>query len=107
MKKSLLPIEAIAAKLNLPDAYYEKRSPVTAKLSLELLDAELADAQRGERRLFGRLHHNGIAGCQRRRQLPSLHQQGKIPRDDLANHADRFVARVSKVIAVHRDRFTL
>ena len=37
MKKNLLPIEAIAAKLNLPDDLYEKRSPVSAKLSLDLL----------------------------------------------------------------------
>ena len=37
MKKNLLPIEAIAAKLDLPDDLYEKRSPVSGKLSLELL----------------------------------------------------------------------
>ena len=46
MKKNLLPIEAIAAKLGLPaesapdsdPPLYEKRSPVSAKLSLALLD---------------------------------------------------------------------
>ena len=38
MKKNLLPIEAIAAKLNLPQDLYEKRSPVSAKLSLDLLE---------------------------------------------------------------------
>ena len=37
MRKNLLPIEAIAAKLDLPEDLYEKRSPVSAKLSLELL----------------------------------------------------------------------
>jgi len=36
--KKLLPIEAIAAKLNLPESLYERRSPVTAKLSLDLLN---------------------------------------------------------------------
>jgi formate--tetrahydrofolate ligase len=36
--KELLRIEAIAAKLNLPESLYERRSPVTAKLSLDLLD---------------------------------------------------------------------
>ncbi len=36
--KHLLPIEAVAAKLNLPDSLYERRSPVTAKLSLDLLN---------------------------------------------------------------------
>jgi formate--tetrahydrofolate ligase len=34
----LLPIETIASKLNLPPELYEKRSPVSAKLSLDLLD---------------------------------------------------------------------
>ena len=37
MNKNLLPIEAVAAKLDLPDDLYEKRSPVSAKLSLKLL----------------------------------------------------------------------
>jgi formate--tetrahydrofolate ligase len=35
--KNLLPIEAIAAKLDLPENLYEKRSPVSAKLNLDLL----------------------------------------------------------------------
>ncbi len=35
--KTLLPIEAIAAKLSLPEDLYERRSPVSAKLSLDLL----------------------------------------------------------------------
>nr|WP_218624004.1 formate--tetrahydrofolate ligase [Granulicella sp. dw_53] len=34
----MLPIEAIAAKLDLPEDLYERRSPVSAKLSLELLN---------------------------------------------------------------------
>jgi formate--tetrahydrofolate ligase len=38
VNKNLLPIEAIAAKLDLPDNLYEKRSPVSGKLSLELLN---------------------------------------------------------------------
>ncbi len=37
MKKTLLPIEAIAAKLSLSDTQYERRSPISAKLSLDLL----------------------------------------------------------------------
>ena len=36
--KELLRIESIAAKLNLPEALYERRSAVTAKLSLDLLN---------------------------------------------------------------------
>ena len=38
--KHLLPIEAIAAKLNLPDDMYERRGLYTAKLSLRLMDGE-------------------------------------------------------------------
>jgi formate--tetrahydrofolate ligase len=37
VEKNLLPIEAIADKLDLPNDLYEKRSPVSGKLSLELL----------------------------------------------------------------------
>ena len=37
MNKNLLPLEAVAAKLDLTDDLYEKRSPVSAKLSLNLL----------------------------------------------------------------------
>jgi formate--tetrahydrofolate ligase len=40
VNKNLLPIEAIAAKLNLTENLYEKRGPVSAKLSLELLTDE-------------------------------------------------------------------
>ena len=36
--KELLRIEAIAARLNLPEALYERKSAFTAKLSLDLLD---------------------------------------------------------------------
>jgi formate--tetrahydrofolate ligase len=52
LNKNLLPIEAIAAKLNLPDGLYERRSPISAKLSLDLLKTEMfpqgdADASAG------------------------------------------------------------
>ena len=46
LKKNLLPIEAIAAKLNLTEDLYERRSPVSAKLSLNLLK----QSPRGDRR---------------------------------------------------------
>jgi formate--tetrahydrofolate ligase len=56
LNKNLLPIEAIAAKLNLPDTLYERRSPISAKLSLDLLKDETslqgdanASARRGRR----------------------------------------------------------
>jgi formate--tetrahydrofolate ligase len=37
LTKNLLPIGAIADKLDLPEDLYEKRSPVSAKLSLDIL----------------------------------------------------------------------
>jgi formate--tetrahydrofolate ligase len=52
VKRLLLPIEAIAAKLKLSSEYYEKRSPVTAKLSLDILTAPLADPPRGPGKLI-------------------------------------------------------
>ena len=45
MNKNLLPIEAVAAKLDLPAELYEKRSPVSAKLSLDLLTDARFDRQ--------------------------------------------------------------
>jgi formate--tetrahydrofolate ligase len=39
--KQLLPIETIAAKLDIPDSLYERRSAATAKLSLDLLSEPL------------------------------------------------------------------
>ncbi len=38
MTKNLLAIEAVAAKLGLPEGLYEKRSPVSAKIGLGLLE---------------------------------------------------------------------
>jgi formate--tetrahydrofolate ligase len=46
--KHLLPIEEIAAKLGLSDAMYEKRSPVSAKLSLDLLESAPASGRLGK-----------------------------------------------------------
>ena len=48
MKKNLLPIEAIAAKLNLPDTLYERRSTISAKLSLDILNTDLRSGGRGK-----------------------------------------------------------
>ena len=37
LTRNLLPIEIVAAKLNLPESLYERRSPVSAKISLDAL----------------------------------------------------------------------
>ena len=64
-------------------------------------------AQGGQRRLLGRLEHDGAAGRQRRAPLPRLHQQREIPRDDLPDHADRLVPRVAEIVALDRDRLAV
>jgi formate--tetrahydrofolate ligase len=48
LNKNLLPIEAVAAKLNLPETLYERRSPISAKLSLDLLKGTLRNGRRGK-----------------------------------------------------------
>jgi formate--tetrahydrofolate ligase len=47
MKKNLLPIQAVARKLEIPDKYIEQVGPYGAKVRLELL-ADLAYARRGK-----------------------------------------------------------
>ena len=50
---------------------------------------QLGDAQRGQRRLLGGLEHHAIAGRQSGREFPGRHEQGKIPRHNGADHAQR------------------
>ena len=45
--------------------------------------------QCGERRRFGRLQNAGVAGGESGREFPRSHEEGEIPRDDLAGDADR------------------
>ena len=51
--------------------------------------ADLGEQQRGQRGGLGRLEDDGVAGGQRRRDLPRQHQHREVPRDDLAGHAER------------------
>jgi hypothetical protein len=53
------------------------------------LDADLGKGQRGERRVFGRFQHHGVARGERRGDLPGQHQQREVPRDDLPADAER------------------
>ncbi|MGC9292530.1 MAG: formate--tetrahydrofolate ligase [Acidobacteriaceae bacterium] len=48
MRKSLLPIQDIARKLQLPERYYEQVGPYGAKLKLELLEDPAYTHQRGK-----------------------------------------------------------
>ena len=54
-------------------------------------------AQGRQRRLLGRLEDDGVAAGQGRAPLPRLHQQREVPRDDLADDADRLMAGVAEI----------
>ena len=58
--------------------------------------------RRGQRRLLGGLHDDGVAARQGRAPLPGQHQQREVPRDDLADDADRLPQRVGQEVAAHR-----
>ena len=59
------------------------------------------------RRLLGRLEHDGVAGGQRRGELPGGHQQREVPRDDLADDAERLVEVVGDGVVVELARCAL
>ena len=62
---------------------------------------DLGKAERGKRRLLGRLHDDGIACGERRAEFPGAHEEREVPRhhggDDTQrfarDHADRIAAR--------------
>ena len=60
------------------------------------LERQLAEAQRGERRLLGRLEDDRAAGGERRGDLPDRHQQREVPGHDLGADADRLAQRVDR-----------
>ena len=66
------------------DVYHAGRQP--------RINADIGKQQRRQRRIFRRLQHHCVAGGQRRGDLPGQHQGGKIPRDNLANNAQRHLA---------------
>ena len=60
---------------------------------------QFAEAQRRERRLLGGLEHDRAACGERRRKLPGRHHEREVPRDDLADHADRLAQRIGVPVA--------
>ena len=58
---------------------------------------QVQDRRRG---LLGRLEHHGVAGGQRRGELPDRHQDREVPRDDLPDHAERLVEVVGDGVVV-------
>src|SRR5581483_6923353 len=57
------------------------------------LEDELAEAERGERSLFGGFEDYNVAAGQGGRDLPRGHQKREVPRDDLSADADRLAQR--------------
>src|SRR5262249_17421473 len=64
---------------------------------------KLGDAQGGERRLLRRFQNNGAAGRQGRAPFPGLHEQREVPRNDLPDYANGFVACVTEIRAFNGD----
>ena len=53
-----------------------------------------------QRRVGGRLDHHAISGGERRRHLPCRHQQRKVPRNDLSDHAHRLMEMIGDGVVV-------
>ena len=68
---------------------------------------ELAERERGERRLARRLEDDGVAHRQRRRDLPHRQQQREVPRHDRGDDAERLAQRVDERVALHRNRLAV
>ena len=60
------------------------------------LERQLAEPQRRQRRLLGRLQDDRAARGERRGDLPDRHQQREVPGDDLRADADRLAQRVAR-----------
>ena len=52
--------------------------------------AHLGKIKCAQARVLSRFQYNGVTRRQGRRHFPSQHQQRKIPRNDLTNHAEWF-----------------
>ena len=70
--------------------------------------ADLGEQQAGQRRELRRLEHDGVAGRDRRQDLPGGHLQRIVPRRDRPDHADRFAPDRGGVVGgVLRGRLAL
>ena len=56
------------------------------------LGGDLGEQRRARRGRVARLEHDGVAGGDRRRELPHRHHHRVVPRGDLGAHADRLAA---------------
>ena len=108
-------VEPVKATLSTP-GWSTSAAPVVAvagehverSLGEARLERQLAEPQRGQRRLLGRLQDDRAAGGERRGDLPDRHQQRVVPGDDLGADADRLAQRVAEHVAGgDRDRLAL
>ena len=80
----------------MPHEAVADRDPVTGDhvqhAGRQHLLRELAQAERRERRLLGRLHDLDVAGRERRPDLPDRHHQRVVPRRDPGDDAERLAA---------------
>lgn len=67
-----------------------------ARRETSLVDevAHLECRQRGE---FRRFHDDSVSCRKSRPKLPGDHKEGEVPRDDLADYSNRFVASIAKL----------
>ena len=63
---------------------------------------QFAEAQRAERSLLGGLEHDRAARGERGAEFPRRHHQREVPRDNLADDADRLAQRVRKILRAVR-----
>ena len=61
---------------------------------------QFGENQNADRGLFGGLHHDAVAGGDRRGELPGGHQQREVPGNDLADHAERLMVMIGDGVVV-------
>ncbi len=101
---SVSPVKAILAMRGL-DASGLPASPPEPLTMLSTPGGQQVADQLGQhqdrpRRRLSRLEHHAVAGGERRRELPRRHQEREVPRDDLADDAERLVEVVGDGVVV-------
>ena len=67
----------------------------------------LAKRKQAQRGAAGRVNHDGTTGGQRRGDFPSRHQEGEVPRNNLADHADRLAQYDRQIFLIKLGSATL
>src|SRR6185369_14960741 len=71
------------------------------------LERELTEPDRGQRGVRGGLEDGGVAGSQRRRDLPRGHEDREVPRHDQPDDTDWLAQREVETRLGHRDRLAV